>query len=303
MSQPFSQPVLECHIEVTSAGEKATSLLSQTSGLSVADIKDAMQKGAVWLTKGKQTKRLRRASATMEVGHTLHLYYNPNVLSQICPAPQLIADEGDYSVWYKPFGMLSQGSKWGDHCTLARWVELHHKPQRPSFVVHRLDKATSGLMLIAHGKKAANQLAQLFRDRNLTKRYQAVVETSQTLSFDQSFIGTINSEYRQYVSMQGSVCVIEIPLENKNAYSSVQVLEQNYSRALLEVEIKTGRKHQIRHHLAAIGLPILGDRLHGAANEKTREDLQLSSSYLAFNSPFDCKAKSYILPEGLKITL
>lgn len=308
INQKTVKPSIECHIEVKTEGVKATSLLAENSGLTIAQIKDAMQKGAVWLSpakqsKGKQTKRLRRASAKVEIGQTLHLYYNPDVLNQICPTPQLIADEGDYSVWFKPFGMLSQGSKWSDHCTLARWVELNHAPQRPSFVVHRLDKATSGIMLISHGKKAANQLAQLFRDRNLTKQYQAIVETQKALVFDQLFLEQIRSSCRQYIRIQENACIIEIPLEEKKAYSRVKILKQSEGRALLEIDIKTGRKHQIRQHLAAIGLPIVGDRLHGNANEKTREDLQLSASYLAFISPFDGREKNYVLPELLCIKL
>lgn len=293
--------ILECHIEVKTPDSKATALLASHSGLSVAQVKEAMQKGAVWLTKANQTKRLRRASYNASIGQVLHLYYNPDVLNQSCPTPELIADEGDYSVWFKPFGMLSQGSKWSDHCTLARWVELNHTPQRPAFVVHRLDKATSGIMLIAHGKKAANQLAQLFRDRNLTKRYKAMVEIDSPLVFDTPFIDRVNPEYRQFLSAQGESCIIEIPLEAKKAYSSVSILSQTSTHALLEIDIKTGRKHQIRQHLAAVGLPILGDRLHGRANEKTREDLQLSAFYLAFTSPFDGKEKAYVLPNKLGI--
>ena len=93
-------------------------------------------------------------------------------------AAVLIADEGDYSVWYKPYGMLSQGSKWGDHCTINRWVEQNHPPQRPAFIVNRLDRAAQGLMLIAHTKSSASALSDLFEKRAINKKYTALVSGS-----------------------------------------------------------------------------------------------------------------------------
>ncbi len=54
-----------------------------------------------------------------------------------------------------PYGMLSQGSKWSDHCTIARFAQQHLTPERPVFIVHRLDRAATGLILIAHSKKTS----------------------------------------------------------------------------------------------------------------------------------------------------
>lgn len=93
----------------------------------------------------------------------------------VVAAPELIADEGHYSVWHKPAGMLSQGSKWGDHCTLSRWVETHDENPRSVFTVHRLDRAANGLMLIAHSKNAARLLAAMFANKTIKKHYHATV--------------------------------------------------------------------------------------------------------------------------------
>ena len=96
--------------------------------------------------------------AELQQQDRLHLYHDPRVLSIEPAEARMIADEGAFSIWYKPFGMLSQGSKWADHCTISRWVETHLRPQRPAFVVHRLDRAATGLMIIAHAKGVAAEV-------------------------------------------------------------------------------------------------------------------------------------------------
>ncbi len=112
----------EKHIEVTSNELIAVDLLARETGLSKQKIKLIMQKGAVWVTKGKKTQRLRRAKKSLRQGETVHIYYDQTVLEKVPEEPTLLADEGRYSVWNKPYGLLSQGSKWGDHCTITRWL-------------------------------------------------------------------------------------------------------------------------------------------------------------------------------------
>lgn len=157
----------EFHVDVTDAACNAVELLASETGFSKQKIKQAMQKGAVWMTDKKGTQRLRRQSKKLYVGTTVHFYFDPDVLKQTVDDAILVADEGEYSVWYKPRGMLSQGSKWGDHCSINRWVEQHLVPQRLAFVVHRLDRFASGLIIIAHKKKTATSLADLFQKKKI----------------------------------------------------------------------------------------------------------------------------------------
>ena len=119
----LSSSHFEKHIAIETADASAVELLSAESGLSKRRVKEAMNKGAVWLSRGKTTQRLRRVGRSLQKGDQIHLYYDEAVLAAEPPEPKLIADEGAYSVWYKPYGMLSQGSKWGDHCTVDRWAE------------------------------------------------------------------------------------------------------------------------------------------------------------------------------------
>ena len=64
----------------------------------------------------------------------------------------------------------------GDHCTIYRWAEQQLKPERPAFIVHRLDRAASGLIILAHSKKMAQTFSQLFKNHDIQKQYRATVE-------------------------------------------------------------------------------------------------------------------------------
>ncbi len=269
---------IEQHIEVDDPDAKVVSILAAASGLSKQTLKQTMLKGAVWISRQQHTQRIRRADKALKTGDELHLYYDEEVLGQIPEPAQLIADEQAYSVWNKPSGMLSQGSRWGDHCTINRWVEKNLSPQRPAFIVHRLDRAATGLMIIAHQKKIAAAFAKLFQLREIEKKYRAIVHGH----FEEAM--TINAE-----------------IEQRSAVSHVLGLQFDSasSQSLVEVSIETGRKHQIRRHLAEAGFPIVGDRLYGHESDKNGRNLCLASCYLAFRSPLDGEAKSYRLAEPL----
>lgn len=268
----------EKHIIITKKNTIAADLLASETGLSKQKIKQVMQKGAVWISKGKYTQRLRRAKKTVDIGETLHLYYDEVVLAKVPPEPTLISDENHYSVWNKPYGMLSQGSKWADHCTITRWAELNLKPQRVSFIVHRLDRAANGLILIAHEKNAAAKLSELFQNRLIDKRYHIWV----------------HGQFSQQAKPPSPV-KINSAIDGRSATSYFTLLDYDAEkdRSLLEVCIDTGRKHQIRRHSALLGFPVVGDRLHGIDGD--HEDLQLSAYYLAFKCPYTDVQKIFSL--------
>ena len=256
----------EYHLTLSQTGRTAVDYLAESSNLSRQKVKAAMQKGAVWLTakNTNTTQRLRRAKKVLQANDQLHFYYNARILAQVPTPATLLNDQGQYSVWNKPYGMLSQGSKWGDHCTLYRWAEKTLVPQRPAFIVHRLDRAATGLMIVAHSKKMAQQLSHLFQQRQIEKHYRVWVaghcQTAQT---------------------------IQLPLANKTATSHIQPLRYHADSdsTYLDVHIETGRKHQIRQHLAHIGFPVVGDRLYGQSQRMHSHDLQLCAYSLRFICP------------------
>lgn len=255
-------------------------MISEQSLISLQQAKDAVNKGALWLRPNNQRKplRLRRLKKVLNSGDTLYLYYDQQVLRQQCSDAQLIAGFEQYSVMYKPYGMLCQGSKWSDHTTITRWCEQHLTPQRPAFIVHRLDRAASGLIIIAHSKSAAQKLSALFEKRNIAKQYQIIVE------------GVLTESPR----------TVTMPIDDKPAVSHFSVNQEavELSLSLLNVDIESGRKHQIRKHAASIGLPVVGDRLHGTGNFE-QVNLQLCSVKLAFDCPFTKEKREIILPDSL----
>ncbi|MEN7341361.1 MAG: RluA family pseudouridine synthase [Pseudomonadota bacterium] len=255
--------IIERSLAVTSSEHKAGSLLAAEVGLPISTLKRAMQKGAVWLTRAGQTVRLRRNGRALQPGDQLDLYYNEDVLAQQVGDATLVEDVGDYSVWVKPYGMWSHGSRWADHCALTRFASI--ALARESLIVHRLDRATRGLMLIAHNKKSAAALSALFRERQIDKHYRAVVQSRIVV---------------------GERRVIDTPLDDNPARTEVLVIacDDQQQQSTLDVRIHTGRKHQVRRHLALIGAPVVGDRLYGHAGDDD-PDLQLVASHLAFHCP------------------
>ncbi len=276
MDTPSERLIFKC--EITADGETAVEALARVSGLPKQRIKSAMQKGAAWLTRGRNTQRLRRAKRELKAGDRVDLYYDPDILAEVPPTPALVADRGEYSVWNKPYGLRSQGSKWGDHCTVLRWAEQNLNPERPGFTVHRLDRAANGLILIAHTKSTAAALSALFRGRKIDKRYRAVVHGD--------------------FSTQATPLRLTTPIDGKAASSEISHRQFDGTTSIVDVRIETGRKHQIRRHLADHGFPIVGDRLYGTG-EQDGVDLQLTAYSLAFDCPVEGRPVEFVLPLNL----
>ena len=263
------------HFQLTHTGnaETAVDALARASGLPKGRIKDALAKGAVTLTRGGKTRRLRRATFALEGGDTLSLHYNAELLARIPPQPQLIADEKQYSVWSKPAGLLAQGTLEGDHCALLRIAELQLK--REAFLVHRLDREAAGLMLVAHTAKAAAAFSALFASTDAAARMKKLYRV----------------EVRGTAPAAGEIA---FPVHSKPALTRFTRVAVNAARnsSTLDVELVTGRKHQIRRHCAQSGFPVLGDPQYGENNTDAR-GLQLFAVALEFTCPLTQRKRAY----------
>jgi tRNA pseudouridine32 synthase/23S rRNA pseudouridine746 synthase len=265
-------------LKVEAASAEAADVLAAGSGLSKTKVKDAMVKGAAWIKKKGRLQRIRKSKAAVKAGDLLELHYDEAVLAVAPPEPGLIADEGGYSVWLKPSGLMAQGTMFGDHCSILRQTELFFGNKRKVYPVHRLDREVAGITLVAHTADAAAGLSQLFRENLVTKKYRAEV------------LGEIGPA--------GMQKIIDLPLDGKKAKTTFAVLSYDPAKnvSVVEVAIETGRLHQIRRHFDMLGHPVMGDPKYGHGN-KNREGLRLTAYYISFRCPFRKRQVEYKVPE------
>jgi 23S rRNA pseudouridine1911/1915/1917 synthase len=165
-------------------------------------------------------------------------------------------------------------------------------------IVHRLDKDTSGLMLVARDNDAHRALSALIKDRHVERTYLALVEGR-----PRSRSGTIDAPLgRDYRAPERRAVGGRAPRE---AVTHFEVVERLAGASLLRVRLETGRTHQIRVHLAAIGHPVLGDARYGGPRRYGLARQFLHSARLGFEHPFTGKRLELEseLPEDLAAAL
>ncbi len=211
------------------------------------------------------------------------------------PEPEVIFENKDFLVIDKPAGLMVHGvriksSRRVDEGrvpepTLADWLVARYPaiknvgddPALRPGIVHRLDKATSGVMIIAKTQTSFEHLKKLFQEHRMQKTYIALVH-----GHPKKEKGTIDAPIGiKSGSLKRSIHSLKMA---KPAITEYSVMKTFPHTALLSVHPKTGRTHQIRVHLASIGTPIMGDPLYGG---KHREDhahrLMLHAAALEFS--------------------
>ena len=152
------------------------------------------------------------------------------------------------------------------------------EPERPG-IVHRLDKDTSGLMIVARGEEAHRRLSAQIKARRVKRAYLALVE-----GHPRSRTGTIDAPLgRDYRAPERRAVGGRAPREARTHFT---VLELFRADALLEARLETGRTHQVRAHFAAIGHPVAGDPRYGHPGRLGLERQFLHSAGLGFRHPF-----------------
>jgi tRNA pseudouridine32 synthase / 23S rRNA pseudouridine746 synthase len=178
----------------------------------------------------------------------------------------------------KPAGLLAVPGRGADKqdCVSARLQQEFPE----ALIVHRLDMATSGLLVFARGAETQRKLSRLFREREVAKRYVAVVAgrvESETGEINLPLLADWPNRPKQKVDHESG----------KPSLTRYRVLSHDGDATHLELEPVTGRTHQLRVHLAAIGHPIIGDSLYGG-RKATR--LLLHASALRFAHPLSGEA-------------
>ena len=152
-------------------------------------------------------------------------------------------------------------------------------------IVHRLDKETSGIMLIAKDNKSHILLSNMFKKRQVDKRYIAFVQGGFS-----ELSGTINAPIARSLRDRKKMAVVE---GGREAITNWRVIKEYGVKTALEVQIITGRTHQIRVHMAHIHHPVLGDDVYGYKKAPKANRLMLHAWYLSFEHPIYKKQLKY----------
>ncbi|NLJ64694.1 MAG: RluA family pseudouridine synthase [Christensenellaceae bacterium] len=152
-------------------------------------------------------------------------------------------------------------------------------------IVHRLDKETSGIMLIAKDKKSHVLLSNMFKKRQVDKRYIALVQGG----FPE-LSGTIDAPIARSLRDRKKMAVVE---GGREAITNWRVIKEYGAKTALEIQIITGRTHQIRVHMAHIHHPVLGDDMYGFKKAQKANRLMLHAWYLSFEHPMFKKRLTY----------
>ncbi|MCX5786264.1 MAG: RluA family pseudouridine synthase [Elusimicrobia bacterium] len=173
---------------------------------------------------------------------------------------EIVFEENDLIVANKSSGLLTMPGR-GPAAKERNLLALLTRALKcPVFVVHRLDKDASGLILFARSAEAHRYYSGLFETRDITKKYLAAVNgliTEKKGEIDKPLV-------------QGGSGRVSVAFDGKTSITRYETLEHYKNSTLLEVSILTGRRHQIRVHLYSIGHPIVGDRVYGD-QEKQRQ--------------------------------
>lgn len=199
---------------------------------------------------------------------------------------EIVYEDENMAVINKPSGMLTHPTSAEKTGTLVNALlfkfgenlsDINGEFRRG--IVHRLDKNTSGLLMIAKNNKTHEYLADLIKNHDLTKKYRTIVKGVYPKEED-----LIDLPIGRHPAQPHKMAVIE---GGKESRTIIKVLERFKDATYLEVTLVTGRTHQIRVHLSHKGFPVFNDTLYGAGMAKVKTDEQvLQSYYLRFTKPF-----------------
>jgi len=194
---------------------------------------------------------------------------------------KIIFEDKDMMVVEKPSLMTTTKEKKGEEGTLEDYLrEIRPNNLSRNGIIHRLDKGTSGLILVAKTEEAFLNLKNQFKERSLSKKYYCLV------GGDVSFEGTINMPIARSKYVFAKFGVNE---EGKTALTKFKLIKK-YKKdgkiySLMEVDLKTGRTHQIRVHFSHLRWPLVGDRVYGGEVIEGLKRPFLHAYQMVFNHP------------------
>ena len=254
---------------------------SNNLGLSRTAIQKLILKGKVTLKNLKEIKHNHKIKENDEINIIIE-DKKPTVLQAQDIPLDIVYEDEDLAIIDKPAGLVIHPAPGNYEHTLVNAL-LHHfknlsdiNPQRPG-IVHRLDKGTSGLIVIAKNNFAHHALAKQFAKHSTNRKYIAVVKGR--VEFDEDVIELPIGRH----PFKRKNMAVSFSGKTKYAKTYYHTLKRTKDFSLLELRPFTGRTHQLRVHLAFLGHPILGDTKYAKNNEFKR--LCLHAEYIGFIHP------------------
>jgi 23S rRNA pseudouridine1911/1915/1917 synthase len=209
---------------------------------------------------------------------------------------QILFEDNHIIIVNKRSGDITQGDKTGDKPlsdVVKEYIKVKYNKAGNVFlgVVHRLDRPTSGVIIFARTSKSLERLNKMLRDKNISKTYWAIVKDHPKKEKDT----LINYLKKNPQNNKSSVYPKEIT-DSKKAILHYQLIKKLDNYSLLEIDLETGRHHQIRAQLASIGFPIKGDLKYGFNRSNKDGSIHLHARKIVFIHPVTKDEVSVIAP-------
>lgn len=248
---------LSLHIPATENGKRLDAALSQlVPDYSRAQLQNWIKEGAVSVNNRLIQKPKTPVATDDYIEILATLFENTSAQAEAIPLAIVFEDE-DLLVINKPVGLVVHPGAGSPNGTLMNAL-LHYLPDLSNIpragIVHRLDKGTSGLLVIAKTLPMHNALIKAMQKRKIHREYRALVQGHMISG------GTIDEPMGRHPTHRTKMAVVR---SGREAITHYRVLEKFAHHSLLSVQLETGRTHQIRVHLAHIGYPIVGDSTYG----------------------------------------
>jgi 23S rRNA pseudouridine1911/1915/1917 synthase len=255
-SQKRNEQPRETRIVVTEQMELMKFLLEKLAGKGRNQIKGILARGQVSI-EGKKTTQYNHL---LEIGQTVAISWSMVEDEKPISGLKILFEDEDLIVINKEAGLLSIASEKEKNETAYHFLMEHVRRNHPKsriFVVHRLDRDTSGVMMYAKSKEVQQSLQNSWKESVKDRRYVALVEGAV-----QKPEGTITS----WLTESKTLKMYSSPTPNggQKAITHYKVLQKNKNYSLLEVQLETGRKNQIRVHMQELGHSIVGDKKYGS---------------------------------------
>ena len=270
--------VLEYEIPSEYDGANITTVLKQHFKISTNLIKD-LKKYKEGIQVNGEHKRVVDLAAK---GDILKITIRDTVSENIVPTDiplDIVYEDEDVLVINKLPNMPTHPSMGNYENSLANGVMYYYKSkgeERVFRAVNRLDKDTSGLMAVAKNSYIHARLGEEIQKKELKRKYMCIV------CGDVERDGTVDAPIRR---ANGSVINRIVAPDGQRAVTHYRVVKRYGEYTLLEMELETGRTHQIRVHMAYIGHPLVGDWLYGTEDHNIAKRQMLHSCYLCFTHP------------------